>query len=387
MTNKKRSHLRVRTSKEEETVTEDHARQRSPRRWALGIGTLLIAAACTGTPAASPSSPAATSTPAASPGGSAAAPSAEVDARADVCEKGAEEGTVVYWGGFDDTINPVIEKFNEDHPGIEVVLEDRPNEEAVARTLAEVAAGRPPEQDVQSGSIPVFTSWFERNIIANDIDWEALGVEDGKINDLNIVRHDRAAFGIGFNTDKVSPADLPNTYEELIDAKWKGRISSDPRGRPFNTLAIDWGLEKTVDYVTRLKNQLEPLIIRGETANLTAVGAGEVDISTSGRTPEILEQQAIGAPIDRKFLDIVGTVDNYNVVLADAPHPNAARCFTAWYSSDAEPWKLEFRKKSNDTIPPGVPAGVKVVSSDTAEQSALEAEVAEALGAILTGGQ
>jgi ABC-type Fe3+ transport system substrate-binding protein len=312
------------------------------------------------------------------------APGGPTAALKDVCEKGKAEGKVVYWGGFDDTINPVLDKFYADYPGIKVELLAFANEDAVARTLAEISAGRAPQEDVQSGSMPVFTSWFDRKVAATDIDWGALGVPKDKINQLNVVRHDRAAFGVAYNTSKVKAADLPSSYAGLLDSKWKGRISVDPRGRPFNTLAIAWGAQATLDYVKLLKQSLSPVIIRGETANLTSVISGEVDISTSGRTPEILEQQAKKAPIDRKFMEIVGTVDNYNIVLAQAPHPNAARCFTAWYSTAGEPWKLEFRKKSNDTVPPGVPAGVKIVSSDTTEQSKIEADVATELGKILT---
>jgi oligopeptide/dipeptide ABC transporter ATP-binding protein len=136
------------------------------------------------------------------------------------------------------------------------------------------------------------------------------------------VRIHRIALGLGYNTDKLTPDQLPDTWEELVDPAWAGRVIVDPRGRPFDSIGLAWGAEQTIDYVNRLKDIAKPLVIEGGTAGLVAVAGGEADITTGGRSAETLEQQAEGAPIGIKYMDVVSTIDNYNIALKDTAHPN-----------------------------------------------------------------
>ena len=354
------------------------------RRWirliTMTAGLALIVAACGGaaaTPTAAPATPAPT-------GAATVAP--PVDALAEVCAAGATEGKLVNWNNHSDEYVKVIEAFSAAYPDIEVenlVLEP---DEAAQRILTEAAANRQITPDVAAGGLDVFKPLFDRDLIALDVDWEALGAPADVIHDLNIIRIHRVALGIVYNTDKHTAADLPNTWEELVDAKWSGRVIVDPRGRPFDSFALSWGKDKALDYVQRLKEIAKPLVIQGGTAGMVAVAGGEADITTGGRSAETLEQQAEGAPLEIKYLDVVSTIDNYEVVFKDALHPNAARCFTGWFAKEGQAIYDEVEFKTNDAIPPQAPANATIVVIESPEDANLVKDVGREMGRIWTGG-
>jgi ABC-type Fe3+ transport system substrate-binding protein len=179
---------------------------------------------------------------------------------------------------------------------------------------------------------------------------------------------------------------LPDTWEELIDPKWSGAVVIDPRGRPFDLLALDWGVDQAVDYAERLKAGTNPLVIEGATAGMLAVASGEAKITTNGRTTELGEQLEAGAPLGVKFLDSIPLTINYNVMLNQAQHPLAAQCFVAWFAT-GEGQKLheKLEYKTNELIPPDAPPGAKTVAIVTAEDGATVTEAAEKIGKVFIG--
>jgi iron(III) transport system substrate-binding protein len=365
--------------------------RKEPGRWralAVGAGLAFVVAACGGggastAPSAAPSDAA----PSAEPSGAAPSGSAAAGGGLDeVCAKGVEEGALVQWHNHSDNYVQVLDAFEAAYPGIEVEQLVLSPDESAQRVLTEVAAGRPPTPDMAAGGLDVFKPLLDRDLIDTSADWAALGVPADVIHPENLVRVQRVAIGLGFNTDNNTAADLPNTWEELIDPKWAGQVIVDPRGRPFDGLSLEWGDEQTLDYVQRLKDTVQPLVIEGGTAGLVAVAGGEAAITTGGRSAETLEQQAEGAPIDIKYLDVIPTLDNYNVPLVGAAHPNAATCFIAWLAAEGQPMFNEVEFKSNDAIPPQAPAGAKVLTIETPEQADQVKEMSTEIGRIWTGG-
>lgn len=349
---------------------------------ALAALALVVGACSSGSATPSPSATAA-STPAAS---GAASPSAAADPLADVCALGTTEGKLVHWHNHSEEFAKVVEAFNAKYPDIEVELLELSPDEAAQRILTEVAANRKPSADLLAGGLDTTKPLIDRGEIDVETDWAELGVPEDVIDASGIIRIHRIAVGLGYNTDKLKAEDLPNTWEELIDAKWAGRVIVDPRGRPFDSIALAWGKDKALDYVQRLKDIAKPLVLEGGTAGLVAVAGGEADITTGGRSAETLEQQAEGAPLAIKYLDVVTTIDNYNMVVKNGEHPNAARCFSAWFSIDGQKIYNEVEFKTNDTVPPDAPAGATIVTIQSPEQADEVKSIGKEMGKIWTGG-
>ena len=359
----------------------------APSNSAPATTTAASSGASASAPASAASSGASASAPAsaASSGASASAPASAAPgaALADVCAKGTDEGKLVQWNNHSDEYAKVVAAFNAVYPGIAVETLVIEPDDSAQRVLTESAGGRAPSADMIAGGLDIFKPLFERNVVVLDIDWAGLGVSSDVIHEMNLVRIHRVALGLGYNTDKLTPDQLPDTWEELIDPKWTGKVIVDPRGRPFDSLSLAWGHDETLDYVKRMKDGIKPLLIEGGTAGLVAVAGGEADITTGGRSAETQEQQAKGAPLAIKYLDVVTTIDNYDVVLAGAAHPNAATCFITWFATEGQDLYNEVEFKSNDTVPPEAPAGAQIVTIETPDQSSAVKAIGKEIADIL----
>lgn len=299
-----------------------------------------------------------------------------------VCDAGAKEGKLVYWNNLAKP-DDVIEGFNKAYPDIDVQSITLRPDDSAQRLLVEQAAGRGISADVVYGGLDVFGSVIKQGLIDKSIDWTTLGVSKDIVTDSNMVRLYRTGGGLTYNTEKVKPEDLPNTWDELIDPKWAGKVIVDPRGRPFDQLSLVWGEDKALDYVRRLKQVVRPVVIEGGTAGLVAVAGGQGLFTTGGRGGETDEQKAKGAPLEIKYLDVVPTLDSYHGVVTGARHPNAARCLVGWMATAGAPLHREVEVKTNQDVPPGAPQGAQVLAIDTPQKADQVAAMSKKVGAIL----
>lgn len=301
-----------------------------------------------------------------------------------VCEAGADEGTVVFWGSEEDaTQDKLADDFAATYPGIEIEFQSLRPEEITQRLVLESSSGRDSGVDVVQGNLDAFAPLVERELVDQDVDWAAMGVRDSLVTDTGMVRSSRTANGLVYNPDVTPKGSLPTTWEELIDPQWAGKVVVDPRGNPLQSLAVEWGIEETVDYVQRLKDTVQPVVIEGGTAGMLTVASGENELTTNGRSAETLEQQAQGSPLEIHYLDVIPTSDFYEAVVASAAHPNAGACWVGWLTGEEGAAKaLEYAYKTNDDIPPGAPDGAVIAAIETPEDLAATVDAAAQISEI-----
>lgn len=365
------------------------------RTLALMAVTAVLSVACSGT--ASPS-PAATTTASPTAAGSAAAsnppsgaasPSADTAAaaaaRAAVCEAGKAEGKLVYWNNFAKP-DVIFAAFNAKYPGIVVdPLTSRPDDFTQA-LLTEIAAGRKPTADIMYGELNVLKPIFDVHGEDATIDWKKLGMTDDILTPTgNVVRLQRVAGGIVYNTTATKAADLPTTWEGLIDPKYSGQLVVDARGRPFDQLSLLWGHDKTIAYINSLL-ALKPIVINGGTAGMLAVSGGQALLTTGGRSESTAEEKSKGTPLDIKYLDVIPTYDAFNLVPKGAPHPNAAACMVAWLATDGKDAFQRAEFKTNLTRPEGADPAATLIEVDTADKAATVNATGKEIGKLYTGG-
>ena len=103
---------------------------------------------------------------------------------------------------------------------------------------------------------------------------------------------------LAYNTRMASRDELPKTYEELLLAKWKGKMAMDDADYIlYGTLLEMMGRERGVSFMKRLAQQ--ELIIRSGHSLLTQLLiAGEFPIYLDGFGSNIEKFKSQGAPID-----------------------------------------------------------------------------------------
>jgi ABC-type Fe3+ transport system substrate-binding protein len=137
-------------------------------------------------------------------------------------------------------------------------------------------------------------------------------------------------YGAAYNTKLVSPAEMPKSYEALLDPKWKGkiawRVGTDSGTDLFITnLRLAWGDERTLAYLEKLKGQ--DIINFGAGSARTLVDrviAGEYPIALNIFAHHPLISKAKGAPVDTQLMDPVPSTASTMGIVRGAPHPNAA---------------------------------------------------------------
>ncbi|MFQ5851819.1 MAG: ABC transporter substrate-binding protein [Candidatus Binatia bacterium] len=132
---------------------------------------------------------------------------------------------------------------------------------------------------------------------------------------------------IGYNTDQVSEAEAPKDWEDLLDPKWKSKISIDREEYPwYATLVAAWGKEKAQKYMKALAQQGIQWR-KGHTLITQLMGAGEfpVAIVYAHRTESLKKK---GAPIEWvNTLDPIVVSVNAIALSVKPNSPNTARLF------------------------------------------------------------
>ena len=117
---------------------------------------------------------------------------------------------------------------------------------------------------------------------------------------------------IFYNKEKVSAADAPKTYEDLADAKWKGKILIRPSGHIYNQslvgsiLAAD-GPEKTEAWAKAVAANLARPPRGGDTDQIKGAAAGEAEIAVAN-TYYYVNLLRSKKPEDREIAAKVGVV-------------------------------------------------------------------------------
>lgn len=338
------------------------------------------------TPTANVGTPSGTASAAPSPsagGGS--------DGLAAACAAAESEGQL----NFRDTTDPdvfakEVQGFEDKYPKIKVNFGSQRPQDSVQNVVAQVQANHALDVDAISIDFPSAGPLIQQGLIAS-VDWPSLGVPASDVltdQTAQFVRTQRIILGLGYNTTKLKAEDLPNTWDELINSKWAGKVIVDPRGEYLSGLGIAWGEDKAVEWYQNFIKTNKPMVVKGATASLQKVISGEAELTTSSHDAEIREQQAKGAPVDIKYLDVVPTQDHYAIVLKGAQHPNAAKCFLGWWVSPdgGQAAQLKYEFKGNDTEPKGVPASAKLGAISSPEDAALQTSVATKFAALTGGG-
>lgn len=304
-----------------------------------------------------------------------------------MCQKAGSEGRLT----FRDTTDPAlfakeVAGFEQKYPSIKVDFGSQRPQDSVQRIVTEKQARHAIDVDAIAIDMPSAGPLIQLHMI-QPVDWTALGVPSSDVltsQGVKFVRTQRISLGLGYNKSKLNPAQLPNTWEELINPKWAGKVAVDPRGEYLSGLGILWGEQKTVDWYKRFLATDKPQIVKGATTSLEKVISGEVQLTTSSHDAEVAEQQSKGAPVGIKYLDVVPTQDHYAIVVKGAAHPNAAACFLSWWVSPGggQAAQLKFEFKPNSDQPKGLPAGSQLGAITNAKQAELQATVAEQLAKL-----
>ncbi|MBI2990797.1 MAG: ABC transporter substrate-binding protein, partial [Deltaproteobacteria bacterium] len=153
---------------------------------------------------------------------------------------------------------------------------------------------------------------------------------------------------IQYNTKQVAKADVPKSYEDLTQPKWKGKLClEDSDFEWFVGLQSFLGKEKALALFKRIAAN-QPAVRNGHGLVSDLVAAGECPIAINNYGNQVARAQKKGAPTDFVAINPVVTIVAPVVVSKNAPHPNAGKLYANWITSKEG---QEFIVKNGGRIP------------------------------------
>ena len=144
-------------------------------------------------------------------------------------------------------------------------------------------------------------------------------------------------FTLGYNTNLVRKEDLPKTYRDLLDPKWKGKLAveaddSDWLAETVLKMGEAPGLALFREIVA--KNGVS--VRKGHTLLAKMVASGEVPMALTLYNYKVEQMKNSGAPIEWLALEPTIARPNCIGVARNAPHPHAAILFQDFELSEGQ---------------------------------------------------
>ena len=246
-------------------------------------------------------------------------------------EGARKEGRVVFWGILTaPDFQAVSAAFKKRYPGVDVEYFRSGPERNVTRLLSEVKAGRYEVDLFQNTSVGTWAV-MQRGLVDSYLSPEAEYLKKS-LYDVTGAWHalHHLIVVLAFNTNLVPKSDVPRNYQDLLDPKWKNKMSMDTEDYDVLTaLEIAWGEPKATRYLKTLAQQ-EINLVRGRTHQAELLAAGEFSVSIGLYLHRIAVLKTQGAPVDFLSFDPVVSKPIPVTLMKSAPHPHAAALFLDW---------------------------------------------------------
>ena len=277
-----------------------------------------------------------------------------------------KEGTLTLYTTFAEKDQPTLIKPFEAKYGVKVSIWRAGTDKVLQRTLAEAAARKydvdaihfgspemealsrekilqavssPLHKELQPGSVPAHREWAATLLSV----WVQV-----------------------YNTNLIKKSDLPRTYGDLLDPKWKGKLGIEAKNQDWFASVVDvmGGGDKGLKFFRDLVAQNGISARTGHTLLNNMVIAGEVPLALTvyNYMPEQAKKK--GAPIDWFALEPAVARSNAVGVARRAPHPNAALLFYEYMLGDAQQHLVAMDYVPSNTHAPSPLKNVKILQTD-----------------------
>jgi ABC-type Fe3+ transport system substrate-binding protein len=247
-------------------------------------------------------------------------------------EGARKEGQVMVYSSMiaDQALRPLIDGFQKKYPFMkpQYVRDDPPQQ--LQKMLAEARAGRMVADVLESTSleVPVRAANINQPFWSPEIEAYASERRDPQ----NFWAPTRFSYlGACYNTNLLKPADLPKSFDDYLDPKWKGRTvwSGTVMGAMIFITGVRnvMGEDKARVYLEKLAKNDIVTIPSANRVIVDRVMAGEYALCLDAFLHHPIISARKGAPVAPLPLDPVLTVVSSVMLPKAPPHPYSAMLF------------------------------------------------------------
>ena len=129
---------------------------------------------------------------------------------------------------------------------------------------------------------------------------------------------------LAYNTKLVPAADVPKTYDDLLDPKWAGKVGIETADVAwFAAVSKAMGEQQGLSWFRKFAGT-KPSLRSGHTLMAELVAAGEMSMAIDAHVQGVARLKEKGAPIEWKALQPAFGQPSSVGIAKRAPHPNAA---------------------------------------------------------------
>ena len=257
---------------------------------------------------------------------------ARAESLQELADKAANESEIIWYeSNAPEMGDKIIAEFEKQFPNVKLRFERVTGAQGAYARILQESEAKAPTADVVTTGIDQLFALHEKKLAATP-NWQDYGVPEQLSQQPYAVVTCTTTWVIIYNKEQTKAEDAPKVWDDLLDAKWKGRkLGLWAIGHAQANLVPVWGEEKVDAFVKKLTEQ-EPLLYKSAYTIAQNVASGELSV---GIVPWHVVQGplAAGAPLAIVHAEPVPLSMIYSTVIANSPNPNGARLLVAWLSS------------------------------------------------------
>ena len=247
---------------------------------------------------------------------------------------------IVAYGSSPSQAKPIWDAFSKRFPGITVSPQDQSDGQSLTKLQLEAKSGKRIGDMLFSGHSGMAPVAAESNICVSNPTIKTVPANDLKgYWDNKVINYTNRVFGLIYNTDMVNKSDVPTSWEDLLDPKWKGEIELyDPTvlGGPrfiFADMQLPGSpMQSIADHIISGIAAQKPHVSADEPSVATDVAAGRFPIGIGVYKGFYDDAKAKGAPVGFQFPMAEGNelITSGLCVIEDSPAYDASLLLTNW---------------------------------------------------------
>ncbi|HXG51660.1 MAG TPA: extracellular solute-binding protein [candidate division Zixibacteria bacterium] len=250
--------------------------------------------------------------------------------------KAKQEGALIVYSVWDvEHIRAVTDAFARRYPGIKPTYWQARNPEIVTRVLTEFQGGQPSVDVVLSDNAPPVLRAAGAMAEYETVQKDVLYLHDPTLPTVSL-----QVQALAYNTKKLKSADLPKSWEDVANPKYKGMVALDDpmRAGPLSSMLAalngQWKDQARFQKFVRGLKALGVPVHKSTSAMFRLTVSGEYAICMPALLHDVIHDMEKGTPIDyvRSVPPVV--FPRQAGIYVKAPHPNAAKLFAEWLISE-----------------------------------------------------
>jgi len=246
--------------------------------------------------------------------------------------KAKQEGNLIIYSVWDvEHLRGITDAFMKRYPGIKATYWQGRNPEIVTRVLTELQGGQSSVDVILSDNAPPVIRAAGGIMPYETVQKEVLVIHDPTLPTVSLQIQ-----ALSYNTKKIKPAELPKSWEDVANPKFKGMVALDDpmRAGPLSSMLAglkdQWNDEARFTRFVKGLKALNVPVHKSTSAMFRLVISGEYAICMPALLHDVMEEKGKGTPVD--YVKTVPPIvfPRQAGIYSKAPNPNAAKLFAEW---------------------------------------------------------